>query len=192
MGPGHCPTLKQVQDILNPTRVASAHQISSQQKAYALEVLDIILTTEHKRLLLPLIDDLSPAQRWQRLNALYPQPNLSRKQYLQTIIEGSPEWFSSWIIVCAVYVIDHLQLTALTEAVAAALESSEAVVRETAVWTLARLDQARFCQQILKLADDSSPQVVKAVEYETNPTVKRINLRLILPRKKENFLRGVG
>ena len=51
------------------------------------------------------------------------------------------------------------------ETVVAALSAPEPLVRETAIWTLAKLDGARYRSQIDALRDDPSAQVARAAQH---------------------------
>jgi len=75
---------------------------SVEKRAYALEVLDVTIAPEVKRLALPLIEDLTPQERLRRLSDQFPQPRLSRDQRLQEIA-SSHERLTAWTKTCAEY-----------------------------------------------------------------------------------------
>ncbi len=152
----------QVRDALDLVQ-ASTNGKAGQQRAYALEIIDILISSELKAMLLPLLDNLSPLQRLQRLSDLFPQPNLSFDQYLQEIITGPNEWLNPWTKVCALYAIGRLAMVDLAQAVITALAAPEPLVRETAVWILAGLDVDLCHKYAGPLNRDPSLSVVKAV-----------------------------
>jgi len=110
------------------------------QQAYALEVIDVQLPAGVKGMVLPLLEDLSPAAQSGRLSAAFPQTRQSHPARLQALIAG-PEaaWFTAWTRACALYTAGRLSATGCTDAVAAALSASEPLVCEMALWALARL-----------------------------------------------------
>ncbi len=138
---------------------------SAEKRAYALEVIDVLVSPELKRMVLPLLTDADPGQKLQQLRGLFPQKPRDRQQRLQEIIAAPPGQFTTWTQACALYAVGRLAADALGETVAVALSAPEPLVRETAIWTLSRLDGARYRSQIDALRDDASPQVARAAQH---------------------------
>jgi AAA family ATP:ADP antiporter len=88
-------TILQVRDNLNHG--------SPEQRAYALEVLEVTLPEELKRMVLALIADLSLEGHFQRLNALFPQQRLTRQERLAELSSEGDESLTEWIRICARY-----------------------------------------------------------------------------------------
>jgi len=130
------PTMLQARDALLDR--------SGAQRAYALEVVDTQLAPELKAYVLPLLDNLSPEQRLRRLGGSFPQPGLSRERRLQMLIAGRETREEPWIRACAMYTVGRLSLTSCKEAVAAALDAPEPLVRDTAQWTLPSWSRRRM------------------------------------------------
>jgi hypothetical protein len=117
---------------------------SAEKRAYALEVIDVLVPSTLQRTFFPLLADLSPEQKLQRLQETFPQPRKDRQQRLQEIIAGPSERFSAWTRACALYAAGQLALTDMKEAVAAVVSTPEPLVRETALWTLSKLNKANW------------------------------------------------
>ena len=64
---------------------------SGTHRAFALEVVESRLPREYRNKVLPLLDELTPGQRLQRLSAAFPQVRQGREQRLQSLIQG-PEF----------------------------------------------------------------------------------------------------
>lgn len=111
------------------------------QRAYALEVLDTQLPADLKGLVLPVAEDLPPAERLARLAATFPQARQNRAVRLQALIAG-PEaaWFPAWTRACALFAAGSLPAPECANAARAAADEAERLVREAAGWALARLD----------------------------------------------------
>jgi hypothetical protein len=137
---------------------------SVEKRAYALEVIDVLVPSALKRTFFPLFTELSPKQKLQRLQELFPQPEKDRQRRLHEIIAGSPVRFSVWTRACALYAVERLRLTDLEEAVAAMLSAPEPLIRETALWALSSLDKTKYHSQLQALCHDPNPQVSCAVE----------------------------
>ncbi|MCB0105926.1 MAG: cyclic nucleotide-binding domain-containing protein, partial [Caldilineaceae bacterium] len=75
----------------------------AEQRAYALETLDLVITHKFKAPLLTLFDDQPPITKLTALTALAPQPHLDAAARLQTIRAGAPFWFTPWLYATALY-----------------------------------------------------------------------------------------
>ncbi|MEE9491220.1 MAG: cyclic nucleotide-binding domain-containing protein, partial [Dehalococcoidia bacterium] len=147
---------------------------SAEKRAYALEVIDVLISKELKGILLPLLQDLAPNQQLQKLSTFFPQPKLSRDQRLRKIIAGPDEQLNPWTKACALYAVGRLSATELSETVVTALSAPDSLVRETAIWTLFRLDPAGYHSHISKLRHDPSPQVARAVGQVSIPAAETV------------------
>ncbi len=136
---------------------------SDEKRAYALEVIDVLVSLELKTMLVPLFDTLSPTERLQRLNTIFPQQPRSCNQRLQEIITGSDAWVNSWTKACALHVIGRLSAIELSETVLSALSSSDPLIRETALRTLFTLDQSLYDRYTDELDEDPSPRVTRTL-----------------------------
>lgn len=141
-------------------------QASEEQRAYALEVLEVQLPTAFRVTLRPWLDELSPLERWQRLNGQVKSapPGVTGRARLAEIITGPDEWFTPWIKVCALDAVGQLGAVEQTGAVIAALDAPEPLLRQTAAWVLARLDSALYRQHAPQLQQDAAPQVVETTQ----------------------------
>jgi len=137
---------------------------SDEKRAYALEILDILLSSELKTMLIPLLDDQDPTKCLKRLSSIFPQQKLNRSQRLQELISGESARINPWIRACALYTVAQLAAVELAETVLSALSDPDQLVRETAIWTLFKLDMEIFSTYTEKLVQDPSPQVIRAVE----------------------------
>jgi HEAT repeat protein len=136
--------------------------VAAQQRDYALEVLEVLLPAEQRAMLRPLVETLPPAERLQRLSLLFPQASLSRQARLAEIIRAAPAWLEPWARACALEAVNRAATGELADAVAAALASPDPLVRESAVWTLTRLDAALYRSRVATLGHDPSPAVARA------------------------------
>ncbi len=84
---------------------------SGEKRAYALEIIDALVSQELKEILLPLLDELPPAERLRRLSDHFPQQSLSRLQRLQEVITGPDVWLTPWIRACALWALAGLDPT---------------------------------------------------------------------------------
>ncbi len=164
--------------------------ISDTKKAYALEVIDTLVSPKLKEMLLPLFDDLTPPHRLQHLHTHFPQEKLGRQQRLREIMSRPNEWLNPWTKACALDTIARLSAVELSETIVSALSEADPLVRETAVWTLFMLDPVLYHHCVDRLARDPSPQVIRAVKWlETGQKGDRVMLSLV---ERVIFLKAVS
>jgi hypothetical protein len=110
---------------------------SPEKRAYALEMLDLSLPGSLKAWLFPLLEELRPAQRLERLKLTSPRPSLEFDRLLAELAQGANPWVSA----CALYLGGSLGWTTplLIEAASAAARAREPLLAETASLSLARL-----------------------------------------------------
>ena len=139
----------------------------AEQKAYAFEIMQTLLPTDLSRLLIPLLNDESSAL--QHLKTHFPQQSLSPTQRYYELISSPTTRLDSWTRACVLYAIaDSTDITAsLTQALLDALSAPEPLIRETAIWTIAKLDPVDGQRYIERLRHDPVPVVSKAVRYIT-------------------------
>ena len=114
---------------------------AADRRSYAMEILDVSLGQDIKKWLFPLLNKLSPGQTLQQLKNSFPQTQRSCVQRLQAIINGSKNDFTTWMKACALYTVGRMHLDELSMTVADALAGSDALINETAAWTLSRLKE---------------------------------------------------
>ena len=81
---------------------------AGEQRAYGLELLDVMLPQPIKAILLPLLDDLPAVVQRTRLQPLFPHPQRGRMERLQELITENTHTGNSWITACAMYARHHL------------------------------------------------------------------------------------
>lgn len=109
---------------------------SRRTRAQALEYLEAVLLPEDRRLLVPLLED--PERRLVLAESLYGLRPFTRDSSLEALIRGA----DSWLQACALYAVGVERLTALAELARAALRAGVPLVRETAAWSLQRLESS--------------------------------------------------
>jgi hypothetical protein len=132
---------------------------SIERRAYALEVIDALVSQELKRVALPLLDEMPASQKLERLEPLFPVSRRGSRQWLRELACGPSDHFNAWTRACAVYAIGGLPAPELTDTVVEALSAAEPLVRQTAALTLFRLGSPDLQRHITALAGDTDPAV---------------------------------
>jgi HEAT repeat protein len=146
-------TINQVRDNLRLS--------SDENKAYAIEVLDVLLSPEIKRMVTPVLSDLSSNKKLEQLGAIFPHAPKDPMERLREIITNTHNQFSPWMRVCALYTTERRPARGLIDAVEIALTAPEALVRETALWVLYKFEGINARNLYKRLYDDPDPQVAR-------------------------------
>lgn len=141
---------------------------SSEKRANALEVLDNIISQDVKSVIFPLLDELTVAQRYARLMTVFPQERLSRHERLRQIIGRSYQWSSRWLKACALYTAGKIGASEFYDAILPFLSDSDVIVKETAIWALARLNPVDLIERLQPLTKDTNPRIARLARFVIN------------------------
>jgi ATP:ADP antiporter, AAA family len=144
---------------------ASLASADAERQAYAIEVLDNVLAADAKALVLPLMEELPAEERLRRLGPRFPQDRWPLHERLAALAERPLAELSSWCKACAIDAIARVDAAELRPAVVAGLESTDPLVRETAVWTLGWIGGDDTPDLVRPLLDDDVKQVVDMAEH---------------------------
>ncbi len=128
---------------------------TAEKKAHSLEVLDNLLSQDLKRLTFPLIDLHSPQERGKQLQALFPQPRLSGAARLREMLQDSVGKTGVWTKACALYIAGRTDAAEWSSLAADRFVDRDPLIRETARWTLSRVDAIAFREQVALTGVDS-------------------------------------
>jgi len=126
-------------------------------RANAVEVIDNILEAETRRYLMPVFDNISENDKLARGTEFFQLQKHDAVELLEQYLKDS----SDWLKVCAVYTIGLRGINALKNELPQLLESGDPVVRETILYTLARLDDG-----------DSLSAAARKLENDRDATVR--------------------
>ncbi|MDM8530695.1 Npt1/Npt2 family nucleotide transporter [Anaerolineales bacterium HSG25] len=187
----HPGSIKKVQNALELFNVSQSG-LSSDQTAYALEVVEVLVSstsTNLKPILVPLLDNqLTPYQCLNALSPYFPYQQLSYEERLETMIAGGGAWLNPWTKSCAIYTAFLLGLTDMAEVIVIALSSRHLLIQESALWALFNLDKSLYQQAVIQLPKNTSPQIHQVIQALQVGTVTVSRLSLI---EKVIFLKAV-
>lgn len=112
---------------------------ASATQSLAIEILDNRLPRELKELIFPFVEPLPLEARLERLRGVAATRGLSTVQRLEQLAGAAVE-ISCWTRTCSLYEIGRTQRRELKDVVARQLAHAEALIKETAAWTHARLE----------------------------------------------------
>ena len=172
------------------------HQGSSEEKAQAIETVDLILSTPHKQLLLPLIDNaLSAPQRLSALNKHSSVPTATAYAWLNDIIADSGEQFDDWTQACAIYGATTTDAAKWQAAIAHfvqenGVDGKRPFALETAHWTLNQSSGAQKMLTIEKVSLLKGTNIFRHVPEAVLASVAQIMKVVELPAHKQFISEG--
>ena len=116
---------------------------SREKRANALELLQVTLRGEVKRLALPLLQPDAPAQQLENLIGMVAVPHLSQLDTIEQLAQNENEPFTPWLQASALYTIGRGKISELGDTVLAALASPDDLVAQTAQWAALTLHLCR-------------------------------------------------
>ncbi len=130
-----------------------------EMRVFALEILDNLLTGEIKQIVLPLLDDLTVAERLEQMSERFPQDKMTAEERFHDVAENHYERAFFWTRSCVLYQIGINESGEHMEQVERALTDRENIIRETAVWCLGQLNPPDLRRKISTFMGDRSEQV---------------------------------
>jgi ATP:ADP antiporter, AAA family len=128
-------------------------------RVFALEVLDNLLTGDIKQIVLPLLDDLTVAERLEQMSERFPQEEMAPDVRFHDIVDNHFEQAFFWTRSCMLYQIGMTDSQGHMEQVERGLRDKESIIRETSVWCLGRLKPPELRRKLSTYLDDRSEQV---------------------------------
>ncbi len=129
------------------------------KRAYALEVLDNILDQDVKSIVFPVMDDLAPAERLQRLVSRFPQERKDRSERLKDLIVRSTYAQNVWTKSLSVYLAGKQPAPEFREPIVSIISDPDPFVRETALWSLAQIDPDNMTDYLADCLTDENESV---------------------------------
>ncbi|MDH5474849.1 MAG: cyclic nucleotide-binding domain-containing protein [Cyclobacteriaceae bacterium] len=118
---------------------------------YAIELLDVFLSEDLKQRIIPLIDDLSDAEKARKLEILYPRTRLDSKQVLKFLVNRDYNQVNRWSKTCAIQQIGFYKIKEYTYDVIANLFNLDKMVLEISAWALYQINPDLYYENIKRV-----------------------------------------
>ena len=138
---------------------------------YAVELLDIFLSDQLKQRVIPVLDDLSDAERISRLEVLYPRIKLDDKLALKFIINRDFTQANRWTKACALNNIGVLRLREFTLDLIAHLFNPDFLIKEVAAWALYQIDPELYHENCMRLGQDMKARMDDVIISRDNSSM---------------------
>jgi AAA family ATP:ADP antiporter len=120
---------------------------------YAVELLDVFLSEQLKQRVIPVLDEISDAEKINRLEDYYPRVRLDEKLVLKFLINRDFAQANRWTKACVLRQIGRLRIADFTLDLIAQLFNPDQLVREVAAWALFRIDPQTYRSNVVRLDD---------------------------------------
>lgn len=107
---------------------------------YAIELIDVFMAEELKPIFLPLIEDISQAERTERLQGSFPRQKLDEVEVLKQIINRDYNQINKWTKACALNCYAYLPQAPMCTDLTANLFNPDPLLRELSAWVIIKKD----------------------------------------------------
>lgn len=128
-------------DSINRARDNIAHN-AAEKRAYALEILDMVVAQELNRLIFPLIEQTDTRAQLEALAVFFPQERLDQAERVRVLVADATNHY--WTQTCALYTAAKSGDIQYVEPVMTALKTTDPLIKETALWALHQLSHGLY------------------------------------------------
>lgn len=111
---------------------------------YAIELLDVFLSEQLKQRVIPILDDLTDAERTKRLEEFYPRVKLDSKLVLKFMINRDFAQSNRWTKACVLFQIGIQRIVDFKLDLIAQLFNPDPLIREVSAWALYQHDPQEY------------------------------------------------
>ncbi len=117
----------------------------------AIEMLDVLLSEDLKNKIIPVLDDISIAEKAKKLEPYYPRVELTQMQVLKFLLNRDFTQSNRWTKCCVLYQMGSLKSKAFENDIIANLFNPDEMIRQIAAWALYQLDKSLYLEHIQRL-----------------------------------------
>ncbi|MEN8250669.1 MAG: HEAT repeat domain-containing protein, partial [Bacteroidota bacterium] len=136
---------------------------TSEGITYAIELLDVLLAEDLKQKIIPILDDISVADRVRKLQVFYPRAKLSTQLSLKFLINRDFTQSNRWTKACAIYQIGRLKIKEFNYDLIANLFNPDMMVKEMSAWGLYNIDKEQYYENIERLLPEEKARLDEMV-----------------------------
>lgn len=135
-------SMLQVRESLLPGK---GKRVSEAKRSYAIEVLELRLPSDLKKLVIPLSDTLSPAALLRKLDSSATQATMRPEKRVVALLAGDG-YVNRWLLASELHAAGQIQCrdSDVDALLRRYVRSADPLLRETAAWTAARLGDVSF------------------------------------------------
>lgn len=117
---------------------------TSEGVTYGIELLDVFLSEDLKQRIIPVLDDLSPAEKSKRMEIFFPRERLENKMALKFLLNRDFSQTNRWTKTCIIRQIGLLKIREFYFDLISNLFNPDVLIREMAAWALYEIDPEAY------------------------------------------------
>lgn len=138
---------------------------------YAIELLDVFLSEQLKQRVIPILDDMSDAEKINRLDTYYPRVKLDDKLVLKFIINRDFTQSNRWTKACVLFQIGILRIGDFKMDLIAQLFNPDRLIREVAGWALYQINADVYMANVKRLGEGPRKELDDLILHARRMTV---------------------
>ena len=139
---------------------------TSEGLTYAIELLDVFLSDDLKKRIIPVLDDLTFQEKAGKLEEFYPRKSLNNVDVLKFLLNRDSTQTNRWTKACVLHQIGSRKLATLEMDVIANLFNPDQMVREVAAWALCQINPEDFDRHISRLGDKEGTELRELISND--------------------------
>jgi AAA family ATP:ADP antiporter len=120
---------------------------------YAVELLDVFLSEQLKQRVIPILDDISDADRIGKLDVFYPRVKLDSRLVLKFMINRDFTQSNRWTKACVLFQIGSRRMTDFKLDLIAQMFNPDKLISEVAAWAIFQISEEEYMQNARRLGD---------------------------------------
>jgi hypothetical protein len=154
---------------------------------YAIELLDVFLSEQLKQRVIPILDDISDAERIGRLENFFPRVKLDSRLVLKFLINRDFTQSNRWTKACVLFQIGLKRIEDFKLDLIAHFFNPDVLIREVSAWALFQINQEAY--------EENSKRLGPVIKHELDQLILHKKRRTLFQRilffQKINVFEGV-
>lgn len=154
---------------------------------YAIELLDVFLSDQLKNRVIPILDDITDADRINKLDVFYPRVKLDAKLVLKFMINRDYSQSNRWTKACVLYQIGLTRIQEFKLDLIAQMFNPDTLISEVAGWALHQLNEKEYTKNVNRLPEESRRRLNEVILTQQLSTFSKV-----LFFQKIDLLKGIA
>lgn len=131
---------------------------------YAIELLDVFLSDELKKKIIPVLDETTYREKAVRLQEFYPRQSLDENMVLRFLLNRDFSQTNRWTRACVIYQMGMKKITEFHNDLIAHFFNPDLMIREVAAWSIYNMDPALYHRHITRLPKEDQKYLNQLME----------------------------
>jgi HEAT repeat protein len=121
---------------------------------YAIELLDVFLSDELKKKIIPVLDETTYKEKAVRLEEFYPRQPLDDNMVLRFLLNRDFSQTNRWTRACVIYQMGMKKLTEFQNDLIAHFFNPDLMIKEVAAWAIYNMDSKLYEKHVKRLPEN--------------------------------------